>query len=98
MISWNVNSAVVPDEAVVHFHSAVMVERSGDRVVPKVCIPGGNFHVLVGLLDGGHDHRSEVFWGQDNYLVVIILSLIVICSSREEVCLFVGSAGFMMEG
>ncbi len=81
MVSWDVNPAVVPDETIVCFHAAIVVKRAGDGVVPEVCISGGSSHILMGLLDGGHDHRSEVFWRQDYYLVVIILSLVVICSS-----------------
>ncbi len=98
MVSWNVDSAIVPDETIIHFHAAIMVKGAGDCVVPEVCVPSGGSHILVGLVDGGHDHRPEVLWGQDDYLIVIVLPLIMICSSREEVCLFIGGAGFMMEG
>ncbi len=98
MVSWNVNSAVVPDEAIVHFHATIVVEGTGDHVVPKVNVPGGGFHALMGFFNGGHDHRLKVLWGQDYHLIIVILSLIVVCSSREKVCLLVGSAGFMMKG
>ncbi len=98
MISWDVNSAVVPDETIVHFHAAIMVERASDGAIPEVCISGSGPHIPVGLFNGGHDHCSEVLWRQDYDLVVVVLPLIVICSLREKVCLFVGGAGLMMEG
>ncbi len=98
MVSWNVNSAIVPDEASIHFHAAIMVERAGDGVVPEVNISGGSFHALMGFFNGGHDHRFEVLQRQDYHLVIVILSLIVVRSSGEKVCFLVGSAGFMVKG
>ncbi len=63
MVLWDVNSAVVPNETIVHFHAAIVIERAGDRAVPAVRIPSGGLHILVSFFNGGHDHRSEVFWG-----------------------------------
>ncbi len=98
MISWNVNSAIVPNETSVHFHAAIVIEGTSDRVIPEVNISGSSFYALMGFFHGGHDHCSEMLQGQDYYLVVVVLPLIVVCSSRKKVCLLVGSAGFMMEG
>ncbi len=88
----------VPDETGIHFHAAIMVERAGDSVVPEMNVSGSGLYTLVGFLYGGHDHGLEMFWGQDYYVVVVVLSLIVICSSRQKVSFLVGSASFMMEG
>ncbi len=98
MIPGNINPAIISDETVVHFHAAVMIERAGDSVVPKVNVSGGSFYASMGFFDGGHNHGPEVLWRQDYYLIVVILSLVVVCSSREKVCLLVGCAGFMMKG
>ncbi len=98
MVSWDVYPAIVPDEASVHSHATIVVEGASDGIVPEVNISGGGLYVLMGLLHGRHDHCFEVFQRQDYYLVVVILSLVVISLSRKKVCLFVGGAGFMMEG
>ncbi len=75
-----------------------MVERASNGVVPEVNVPGSGFHVLMGFLNGGHDHRLEVFRRQDYYLVIVVLSLVMIRAPREEVRLFVSHTGFMVEG
>ncbi len=98
MVTGNVDPAVVPDETIIHLHAAVMVEGASDGVIPEINIPGGSFYALMGFLYGWHDHGSDVFWQQNYYLVVVILSLIVVCLSGEKVCLLVGSTGFMMKG
>ncbi len=98
MISWNVNPTIIPDETSIHLHAAIVVEGTGHGVVPEMDVSGGCLHVLVGLFDGGHDHRSEMFWGQDYHLIVIVLSLVMICSARKEVRLLVAGTGFMVKG
>ncbi len=97
MISWDINPAIVPNETSVHSHAMIMVEGASNGIVPEVNISGGGFYVLMGLLHGRHDHCLEMFRGQDYYLVIIVLPLIVICLSREKVCLLVGGASFMVE-
>ncbi len=98
MVSWNINPAIVPDETSIHFHAAIMVERAGNGVVPEVNISGGGFHALMGFFNSGHDHHFEVLRRQDYHLVVVILSLIMVCLSREKVCFLVGGASFMVKG
>ncbi len=78
MVSWNVNPAIVPNETSVHSHAVIVVEGASDGVIPEVNISGGGLYVLMGLLYGGHDHHFEVFQGQNYYLVIVILSLIMI--------------------
>ncbi len=56
------------------------------------------FYAPMGLLKGWHDHGSEVLWRQNYYLVIVILSLVVVRSSREKVCFLVGGTSFMMKG
>ncbi len=81
MVSGNVNSAIIPNKTSVHPHAAIMVEGAGDGVIPEMNVSGGGFYVLMGLLHGGHDHCFEMFWGQHYYLVIVVLTLIMICSS-----------------
>ncbi len=63
MVSGNINSAVVPDETVIHLHTTIVIEGTGDGIVPKMNVSGGCFYVLMGLFNSGHDHGSEVFRG-----------------------------------
>ncbi len=50
------------------------------------------------FIDGGHNnHCTEMFRFKDYNLVIIILVLFMICSSTKEVCLLIGSFGFVME-
>ncbi len=63
MISRDVNPAIIPNETIIHLHATVVVEGSGNGVVPEVNVPGSYLYVSVGLFDGGHDHGSEVFGG-----------------------------------
>ncbi len=98
MVLGNINPAIIPDETIIHLHAAVVVKGTGNSVIPKMNVPGGCFYAPMGLLDGWHDHGSEVLWGQDYYLVIVVLSLVVVCLSREKVCLLVCSASFMMKG
>ncbi len=83
---------------VIHFHATVMIERAGESVVPKVNVSGGSFYASMGFFDGGHNHSPKVLWRQDYYLIIVVLSLVVVCSLREKVCLLVGCASFMMKG
>ncbi len=69
MVSRDVNSAIVPDESVIHLHAMVMIEGSSNSVIPKVNVSGGCFYASMGLFNGRHDHGFEMFWGQDYYLV-----------------------------
>ncbi len=62
MVSRDVNSAVIPNETIVHLHAMVMVKGADDGVIPKVDVSGGGFYALMGLLNGWHDHSFEVFW------------------------------------
>ncbi len=98
MISRDVNSAIVPDESVIHLHAAVMIEGSNNGVIPEVNVSGGSFYASVGFFDGWHDHGFEMFWGQDYYLVVVVLSLGVVCPSRRKICFLVRSTSFVMKG
>ncbi len=52
----------------------------------------------MGLGESGHDHGPEVLGVENDDLVVVVLSLIMVCSATEEVGLFVGSAGFVVKG
>ncbi len=63
MVSGNIDSAVIPDETIIHFHASIMVEGTGDGIVPKVNISGGSLHTLMGFPDGWHDHGSEMLRG-----------------------------------
>ncbi len=63
MVSWNVDPAIIPDKSIIQFHATIVVERSGDDVVPEMGIPGGSLHLLMGFFNGWHDHGPEVFWG-----------------------------------
>ncbi len=63
MVSWNINSVIVPNETVIHFHAAIMVEGTGDDVIPEMNVLGGSFYAPMGFLNGWHDHGSEVLWG-----------------------------------
>ncbi len=54
--------------------------------------------MIVSFIEGGHNHCVEVFRIKDYNLIVIILALLVVCSSTEKVHLFVSGAGLMMEG
>ncbi len=98
MISGDIDPAVIPDETIIHFHAVVMIERASDSVVSKVNISGGGFYASMGFFNGGHDHSSEVLWRQDYYLIIVILSLVMVCLSREKVCLLIGCTSFVMKG
>ncbi len=98
MVSRNVNSAIVPDESVIHLHTAVVIEGPSNGVIPKVNVSGGCLYASMGLFNGQHDHSFEMFWGQDYYLVIVVLSLVMICLSRKKVCFLVHGTGFMMKG
>ena len=82
VISGNINPTVIPDKSVLQFHAAIVIDGPSNILVPKVCFLGGSLYVAVGFSDGGHDHGLEVLGGQDYYLVVIVLSLVVVCSAR----------------
>ncbi len=98
MVSRDIDSAIIPDESVIHFHAAVVIEGSGNGVIPEVNVSGGCFYASMGFFNGRHDHGFEMFWGQDYYLVIVVLSLVVVCSSRKKVCFLVRGTGFVMKG
>ncbi len=56
------------------------------------------FCVVMCLVDGGHNHCLEIFGFKDYDLVIVISALLVVCSLTKEISLFVGGAGFVVEG
>ncbi len=60
-----------------------MVEGRRDVLVPSVVVERGLFDFGMNFLDCRHDQCPEVFWFEDNNLIVVLLPLFVVCSATE---------------
>ncbi len=60
-----------------------MVEGCRDVLVPSVVVEHGLLDFVMNFLDCRHDHCLEVFWFEDDNLIVVLLPLFVICSSTK---------------
>ncbi len=60
-----------------------MVEGCRDILVPSVVVKHGLFDFSMNFLDCRHDHCPEVFRFEDDNFIVVLLSLLMICSSAK---------------
>ncbi len=60
-----------------------MVEGCRNVLVPSVVVERGLFDFGVNFLDYQHDQCPEVFWFEDNNLIVVLLPCVVIRSATE---------------
>ncbi len=60
-----------------------MVEGHGDILVPSVVVERGLLDLGVDFLDCRHDQCPEMLWFEDDNLIVVLLSRVVICSATE---------------
>ncbi len=83
MILGNIDTAIVVDQTVIYLHPSIMVEGRRDVLVPSVVVKRGLLDFSMNFLGCWHDHCPEVFWFEDDNLIVVLLSLLVICSSTK---------------
>ncbi len=95
--SWDVHSSIVVEEAVLFGDASVVSEGGGDADIPKLFLSGYFFDLSMHQVGGWHDECSEVRWLEDDDVVVISLSLVVVVVSGQEICLLVEDAGFVSQ-
>ncbi len=74
-----------------------MVERRRDILVPLVVVEHGLFDFGMNFLNCWHDHCPEVFGFEDDNFIIVLLSLLVICSSTKQVGFLVHHSWLVMK-
>ena len=98
MVAGDVDSLIIVEDSVDFLDAAFVVQGIRDLLVPLGGVVDSALDALQGFIDSGHDECPEVFGFKDDDFLIIVLSLVVVCMAREEVCLSVCRAGEMMEG
>ncbi len=60
-----------------------MVEGRRDVLIPSVVVKRGLLDFGVDFLDCWHDQCLEMFWFEDDNLIIVLLPLFMICSVTE---------------
>ncbi len=60
-----------------------MVEGCGDVFVPSMVVEHSLFDLCMDFLDCRHDQCPEMFWFEDDNLIIVLLPLFVIRSTTE---------------
>ncbi len=97
MILGNIDMVIVIDQTVIYLHSSIVVEGCRDVLVPLVVVERGLLDFGVNFLNCQHDHCPEVFWFEDDNLIIVLLPLFVICSSTKQVSFLVRCSWFVVE-
>ncbi len=79
MILGNINTVVIVDQPILYCHSSIVVERSGDVLIPSVVVERSTLDLGLDLLDCGHDHCPEVLRFEDYDLIIIVFALLMVC-------------------
>ncbi len=78
-------------------HSSIMVEGSGDVLVPSVVVECSTLDLGLYLFYCGYDHGLEVF-GFENYdFIVIIFALFMVCPLTKQVSFLVRHSWFVVK-
>ena len=83
LVSGNVNSFVVDQESVFFRDSAFVVKGVCDSLVPLGVIASCTLDAFERFVEGRHHECLEVFGLEDDDLLVVVLSLIMVCMTGE---------------
>ncbi len=78
-------------------NASFMVERCGNAFIPQFLKSGGFFDLLMYFVHRGHDECSEVCQLENDDIVVVLLSLVMIVASGEQVGLLILGARLVVE-
>ncbi len=74
-----------------------MVEGRSNSFFPPFFLSHYFFDLSECFIGSGHEERPEVEGLKDDDVVVVFLPLVVIVSSREEVCFLVEGTGLVLK-
>ncbi len=97
MILGNIDMAVVIDQSILYCHSSIMVEGSGDVLVPSVVVECSTLDLGLYLLYCGHDHCLKVLRFENYDFIVIIFALFMLCSLTKQVSFLVRRSWFVVK-
>ncbi len=89
--------AVVVDQSVFYCHSSIVVEGSGDVLVPSVVVECSTLDIGLYFLYCGHDRCPEVLRFENYDFIIIILALFMVCSSTKQVGFLVHCSWFVVK-
>ncbi len=72
-----------------------MIEGGGNASVPKLFLSGDFFDVSMYGVGRWHYECSEVCWLEDNDVIVVVHSLVVVVMSGKQVGFLVEDTGFV---
>ncbi len=89
--------SVILKESTMAGYSSFMVEGCGDTFIPQFFLLGGFFDTLVDFAGCWHDKGSEMGRLKDDNIVIVLLSLVVVITSGEEISFLVLGPRLMMK-
>ncbi len=93
--SGDVHASVIVEESSLMGYSSFVREGGGDASIPELFLSGDFFNLSGDGVSGGHYESPEVFCLEDDDIVVVLLPLVVVLASGQEVGLFIEDAQFV---
>ncbi len=93
----NVDMSVILQKSSFMGDPLFMIEGCGNSFIPQFLLSGGFFYFLKRFTGHGHNESPEVERLEDDNVIIILLALIMVIPSREEICLLVKHPGLVLE-
>ncbi len=97
MILGNIDTAVIVDQSILYCHSSIVVEGSGNVLVPSVVVKCSMLDLGLYLLYGGHNHCPEVLGFETYDFIVIVFALFVVCPLTKQISFLVHRSWFVVK-
>ena len=89
VILGDIYSSVVEEESSFFSDASLMSEGICDSLVPGVFLSESVPDLVMEFSDGWHDKGSKMLGLEDDQVLIVLLSLVMVVPPREEVCFLV---------
>ena len=78
VISWNIDSSIIEQESILFGNSTFVSKGVGNSLIPELLSVEGVLDLLVHLSDSWHDEGVEVVGLENDDVIVVSLSLVMV--------------------